>query len=60
MQKNDFRKYFLKLMKNAGFWKNMKDVRKHRDIKLLRTEIRRNYFVSEPNYDTIIFIRIIY
>ena len=30
----------------------MQNVRKHRDIKLLRTEARRNYLVSEPNYHT--------
>ena len=30
----------------------MKNVRKHRDIKLVTTERRRNYLVSEPNYHT--------
>ena len=30
----------------------MKNVRKHRNIKLVTTERRRNYFVSEPNYHT--------
>ena len=33
-----------------SFWKNMESVRKHRDIKLLTTEKRRNYLVSKPNY----------
>ena len=28
----------------------MAHVRKHRDIKLVTTERRRNYLVSEPNY----------
>ena len=28
----------------------MENVRKHRDIKLVTTERRRNYLVSEPNY----------
>ena len=28
----------------------MKNVRNHRDINLVTTEVRRNYFVSEPNY----------
>ena len=32
--------------------KNMEDVRKHRDIKLITAEKRRNYLVSEPNYHT--------
>ena len=30
----------------------MKNVRKHRDIKLVTTERRRNYLISEPNYHT--------
>ena len=30
----------------------MAHVRKHRDIKLVTTERRRNYLVSEPNYHT--------
>ena len=30
----------------------MKNVRKHRDIKLVTTERRRNYYVSEPKYHT--------
>ena len=30
----------------------MKNVRKYRDIKLVTTERRRNYLVSEPNYHT--------
>ena len=28
----------------------MENVRKHRDIKLVTTERRRNYLVSEPNH----------
>ena len=28
----------------------MENLRQHRDIKLLTTEKRRNYLVSEPNY----------
>ena len=33
----------------------MENVRKHRNIKLIATEKRRNYLVSEPNYHTIKF-----
>ena len=31
--------------------KNIENVRKHRDIKLVTTETRRNYLVLEPNYN---------
>ena len=37
-------------MNNAVSGKTMKNVRKHRDIKLVITEIRKNYLVLEPNY----------
>ena len=33
----------------------MENVRKNRNIKLITTEKRRNYLVSEPNYHTIKF-----
>ena len=39
-------------MNNAVFGKNMENVSKDRDIKLVTTERRRNYLVSEPNYHT--------
>ena len=54
--KTDFEKDFFKLMNNAVFGKtteNVKTMRKSRDIKLVATEKRRNYLVSEPNYYTI-------
>ena len=37
-------------MNNVDFGKAMGNLRKHRDIKLVTTEPRRNYLVSEPNY----------
>ena len=49
---NDFEKDFFKLMNNVVFGKTMENVRKHRDIKLVRTDHRRNKLVSEPNYHT--------
>ena len=39
-------------MNNAVFRKIMENVRKHRDIKLVTTDKRRNQLASEPNYHT--------
>ena len=51
-EKNDFEKDVFKLMNNSVFRKSMKNVRKHRDIKLVITDKRRNHLASEPNYHT--------
>ena len=48
------KKIFLKkLMNNAVFGKTTKNLRKHRDIKLVAFGRRRNCLVSEPNYHTV-------
>ena len=48
--KNDFEKNFSKMMNNEVFGKTMANVRKHRNMKLVITYMRRNYLVSEPNF----------
>ena len=45
-------KGFFKMISNSIFRKTMENVRKHKDIKLVTTEKRRNYLVSEPNYQS--------
>ena len=37
-------------MNNSVFGKTMKNVRNHRDIKLVTSDKRRKRLVSEPNY----------
>ena len=34
------------------FLEKLENVRKQREIKLVKTEIRKDYLVSKPNYDT--------
>ena len=48
--RKDFEKDFFELMNNADFGKNMENIRKHRNLKLVNKEASRNYLVSEPNY----------
>ena len=39
-------------MNNSVFGKTMKNVRNHRDIKIVTTNKQRNKYASEPNYHT--------
>ena len=50
--KNEFEKDLFKLMNNSVFGETMENVRKHRGIKLVTTDEKRNKLVSEPNYHT--------
>ena len=50
--KNDSEIDFFELMNNYVYGKITENVRKHRDIKLVTTDKRRNQLVSEPNYHT--------
>ena len=50
--KNNFKYDFFNLMNNAVFGKTIENVGKHRDIKLVTTDRKRKYLVSELNYHT--------
>ena len=50
-QKNDSQKGF-KLINNAVLEKTMENVGKHKNIKLVTTEVGKIYLVSETNYHT--------
>ena len=52
--KNDFKKDFFKLMNIIIFGKAMKNVKKHRDNKLVTKEARRNCYYLESQNQTII------
>ena len=56
LAKDDFEKDLFKLMNNVVFGKTMENIRKHRDIKLVARNKKRNELVSEPNYHTINYI----
>ena len=43
-------------MNNVAFEKTMENIREHWDIKLVTTERRGNYLVSEPNHHTTKFL----
>ena len=47
---NEFEKNFFTLMNNSVFGKTTKNVRNHRNIKLVTSDKRREQLVSEPNY----------
>ena len=47
-------------MNNTVCGKTLENVRKYRDNKLVTTERRSNYLVSEPNYHTTKFLQNIY
>ena len=48
------------LRNNAILGKTLESVRKHREVKLVATERRRNYLVLEPNYHSTRFFREIF
>ena len=50
--KSDFESSLYKLPNNSVFGKTMENIRRHRDIKLVATDKRRNQLASEPNYHT--------
>ena len=56
LAKDDFEKDLFKLMNNEVFGKTMENIRKHRDIKIVTTDKKRNKLVLEPNYHTINYI----
>ena len=47
---NEFEKDFYKLCNNSVYGKTMENVRKHRDIRLVKSHKKRNILASEPNY----------
>ena len=56
LENDDFEKDLFKLMNNEVFGKTKENIRKHRNIKLVTTNKKRNKLVSEPNYHTMNYI----
>ena len=50
--KYNFVENIFKFMNNAVFGKLMEDMTRHRNIKVVTTERRKNYLISKPNYHT--------
>ena len=48
--KNYFEKYFFKLMNNSVFGKTMKNIRNHKDMKLVTSEQKYQIYVMKPNF----------
>ena len=46
-------------MNNSVFGKTMENVKKHRYIKLVTTDKKRNQLLSEPNFRNLVFRRFI-
>ena len=56
LAKDDFEKDLFKLMNNAVFGKTMENIRKHRNIKLVTKDEKRNKLFSKPNFHTVNYI----
>ena len=56
LENDDFEKDLFKLMNNEVFGKTKENIRKHRNIKLVTANKKRNKLVSEPNYHTMNYI----
>ena len=53
--KNHFENESLKLMNDTDFGETVENVQKLKDIMVITTKSRRNYFVSELNYHMTMF-----